>query len=144
MTFALRTIGLASLLLLASCAPRGETKTLEEIYANSKSRYTAVQSAQVPADVTQPLGSIATHLEQIAGQHGADASRSAKEIAELLAPLTTRAGYTSRPAMGELVSQYRMMSQSEAAVENPTAKLLAARTYTLLASELETTKFSVQ
>jgi len=133
----------SSIIFINACAPRGETKTLAEVYANSKERFVTVQSAAVPSEIAQPLKDIDTRLGQIAGQEGAEAAKTASAIADLLTPLTNRAGYTARPAMGEIISQYRMMSQAEE-VKNPSAKLLAARTYSLLASELETTKFSVQ
>lgn len=131
-------------LCLSACGPRGETKSLSQVYESSKQRFVTVKDAAVPGDVAQPLKDIDSHLNQISGQEGAQASHTATEIVTLLVPLTTRAGYPTRPAMGEIITQYRMMSESGADVKNPSAKLLAARTYALLASELETTKFSVQ
>ncbi|MBN8547829.1 MAG: hypothetical protein J0M12_00790 [Deltaproteobacteria bacterium] len=140
----LKRLALAVCVLSLSACPRGETKTLGQVYDGSKQRFVAVQNAAVPQDVAQPLKDINARLEQISGQEGVQASQTASELAGLLAPLTVRAGYTARPGMGEVITEYRMLSQEGAAVKNPTVKLLAARTYSLLASELETTKFSVQ
>lgn len=131
-----------SVLCLCGC-PRGETKSLGEVYEIAKQRFVSVKDAAVPEDVSQPLKDIDSHLNQIAAEEGTKAAQSAGQLAALLTPLTTRAGYPTRPAMGEIVAQYRMMAEGND-VKNPTARLLAARTYSLLASELETTRFSVQ
>lgn len=144
MRTSVKVITSIALCLLSACAPRGETKTLDDIYQSSKARFSAVQGAAVPAEIGQPLKQVSGRLEELSAQKGSQASQTAGEVAELLAPLITKAGFTARPALGEVVSQYRMMANAAGKdIETPQAKLLAARTYALLASELETTKFSV-
>lgn len=145
-TSARLTAFLLVLVLLAGCLPRGETRTLQEVYSEAHSRFVAANPAQVPADLAQTVQSLAGKLESLASETSSDSVSGAHEIAQMLADLTPRAGYTSRPALGELAAQFRSFQEKSLRREsNVTArgKLLAARTYSLLAGELETTRFGL-
>ena len=78
------------------------------------------------------------------GASGQVASDAAK-VAEVLTGLVKVAGYTSRASMGEIIMQHRVLGVDAAKgdVNAARVKLLVARTYNVLTSELETTKFSV-
>lgn len=132
--------------VLVGCAPRGESHTVEQILADARSAYQSASGGATP-DVSGNLKSLTTSLDRIAGLGGGgDARQIASDIANGLTDLSVRAGYTVRPAMAELVSQYRTVSEkSDAPVSIGAAnlQLLAARTYSLLASELNTTQFRV-
>ncbi len=123
--------------LLCSCSPRGESKSLSEVYEAARARYAAVNS--VAAGVSE-LAGLEQGLLALVDNPKADTARS---ISDTLRTLIARAGYTSRPALGELIEQYQNIAfeSSEMPVNQSRAKLLAARTYNLLARELETTSF---
>jgi hypothetical protein len=97
------------------------------------------------------LSELITSLDKLS--KATDAKLIATEAeaqARLLATLVTKAGYTSRPSLGELSAQYRKLAadlNAAAGTENEqvvsTARLLVARTYSLIASELETVRFAV-
>lgn len=145
MTMFLRGFVLGLVVILSACAPRGETKSLDQVYKDSKARFAKVSAVAVPEDVAPTIQNLNTQLEQLAAQSADNATQTSAQVAEALASIIEKAGYTARPAMGEIISQHRMLSRAEAPqVTNAQAKLLAARTYALLASELETTKFAVQ
>jgi len=129
---------------LTGCPPRGETRTLAEVLANSKARFSAVKVDGLPDGVAQAVGSITAALETMIGSSDpvAIASTSAG-IAETLAGLTLKAGFTSRPAMGELAAQFRTIGAGGAQVASNNVQLLASRTFTVLAAELETTRFGL-
>lgn len=129
---------------LNACAPRGETRTLDEILASSKARYSQSSSA-VSQDVGATLSNISRQLEALVAGDAMHAGQDLGNIAEALSGLAAKAGYTVRPAMGELTAQYRNLASGagHGQVTAAQIKLLAARTYDLLAGELETTKFGV-
>lgn len=139
-------VSISSLLILvalSSCAPRGETRALDEIYRQAVEDYTVKLAAASTVPDLTTLQDLKSLLEKLA-QPGATASVSddAATVATLLAGLAPKAGYTSRPALGEIADQFRSLSlEPESAAA--TRKLLAARTFILLTSELETTQFKV-
>ncbi len=132
-------------LTISGCLPRGETKTLDEIYASAKSSFSKVDTKSVAGDSGATLGKLVAKLNEIgeAGD-GFDYVSSTKEVADALTSLADHAGYTSRPSLGELAKQYRLFTPAaEATATRSKAKLLVARTYSLVQGELETTKFSL-
>jgi hypothetical protein len=139
-------IGGTSLLLVAGCAPRGESHTVEQILTDARNAYQSV-SASYSGDVAPSLKTLSGALDRLAGiGGGGDAKQVSQEIAQQLTTLSGKIGYTSRAAMAELVQQYTSVAQdssSGASLGAPNLKLLAARTYTLVTSELKTTKFKV-
>jgi hypothetical protein len=62
-------------------------------------------------------------------------------VGKALSELTTYAGYTTRPALGELAEQWIGL---KASAEAPSTRLLISRTYGVLASELEAVGFAIQ
>ena len=125
----LRT-SLIFLFTLAACEPRGETRNLAEIHTDSKQRFEKVESTAINPDAKSALVKASKFLSS------PDAA-STTEMAQILEQLSPHASPTNRISFNELANQYRASSASGAAME-----LLTSRTYTLLASELETAKFA--
>ena len=121
---------LICLFALAACEPRGETRTLGEIRSDSKVRFQKVESAAVNPDAKSALVKAAKYLN-------APDAAATKEMAQILEQLSPHASPTNRTSIAELANQYRASNGGGAALE-----LLTSRTYTLLASELETAKFA--
>ena len=132
-----------AVLVLNGCAPRGETRTLDEVLSTEKGRYQAARVGTFPEGVGQAVGEVAKNIElALQGRDSKEIGKSLQQVAVNLEGLVDRAGYTSRAAMNEISEQYRALSESKA-VSQAQVKLLAARTYSLLAGELTTTKFAV-
>jgi hypothetical protein len=135
-------LGLFLAATLSACAPRGESKSLAEVLETAKERYALVKDEAKSPKVVEALKSVLAELESVEKARGVLAESSADKVALTLNGLIEHAGYTSRPAMTELMNQYLYVSEHGA--ENADATLLlASRTYSLLASELETTKFAI-
>lgn len=137
-------VGGALLSTVSGCGPRGESRTVDELLTDARTSYQSAYS-KTNAGIQGNLKSLASSLDRIAGLGGGgDARQVAGDIASTLTDLSTKAGYTARPAMAELISQYRTVSErTDVAVSIGAAnlKLLAARTYALLSNELKTTQF---
>ena len=135
-----------TLLLVSGCGPRGESHTIEQILTDARSAYQGVAS-KAPSETSAALKFLTASLDRIAGLGGGgEAKIISQEIANMLTELSTKAGYTVRPSMAELISQYRSLaadSGSTVSIGAPNLKLLAARTYSLVASELRTTQFKI-
>jgi len=133
---------LLSTLVLAACAPRGETRTLEEIYDSSKARFEQSVSNASSTQLNQELNQLA---EKVIGFQKDETIEIARDISEQLLALTSQAGFTSRPALTEIQKQYLFISQLSSAdnLSEAQKKLLAARTFSILAQEMETTGFRV-
>ncbi|MCO6431789.1 MAG: hypothetical protein J5J00_13100 [Deltaproteobacteria bacterium] len=132
------------MLTLAGCEPRGETVSVEQVFAIQSARYLeAKESAALDGQTKAMLEKVETQLQELvkSPDKGTVVARGG-EIAEALSSLISKAGYTSRPAMYELVSQYRSLVGDAAPTSAPVT-LLAARTFSILSAELESTEFSV-
>ncbi len=128
--------------VLSSCAPRGETQTMDEILESSVKRYEAALGGDVDPRVKGDLSLVASYLDNIL--EAREVGDSSRELAEKLYELTAHAGFTARPAIGELAKQYTQLAeQSGEGVKEGRRKLLVSRTYTILAQELETMKFAL-
>lgn len=129
------------------CQPRGESRTIDEIFADARSSYQASSLNGLSADVSVNVKSLAEALDRLAGIGGAGDGRAvAGEVADTLAELVEKAGIPSRPAMTALINQYRNVASSNGAAPAlgaPNLKLLAARTYSLLGSELGAVRFGL-
>lgn len=136
--------------LLTACEPRGETRSVDEVLRLERTRYVRLvertenpQLRQVLDGVNGALDSLletaaqAQKAEEVAGF-----GEPAAELAKALSTLVNDAGYTARPSIFELANQYRHFA-GENGAQPSTIKLLVARTYTILASELESTAFGV-
>lgn len=130
--------------LVSGCAPRGETKSLDEVLQLAKDRYAEVAAKAPEGAVRGSLDALTQELDRLVASKGAAATQ-ARQISMLLSGLTDKAGFTARPGLTELSQQYRRIASSGdvPANEGSRVKLLVARTYNLVASELESTKFSV-
>ena len=131
-----------TIISVSACAPRGESKTLEEVLQLSQDRYSEASEEAGSVKVAGVLKQTSRHLESLLGGDPTGQSKLMYETANLLSDLTQNAGYTSRPAMTELVNQYRELGHIGRAERDQVA-LLVSRTYSILASELETTKFQL-
>ena len=147
---------------LVGCWPRGETKTLGEVFEIAKERYDeAIVSAKANGETKEQLANV---VKNVGGFLEASGNRqtqeSAGEVSNGLSDLVVNAGYTTRPALNELAKTYRgIAAPAERAglatvdtsgdvtegweLDASAKRLLAARTYTALAQELETTAFQV-
>lgn len=141
---------LLSLTLISAfvgCAPRGETNTLQEILSANKAHFRSVSSNAGEQTVAKALEDVASSLAQLETPTSArQVSADSTKVVEQLSPLISKAGFTVRPALTELVNQYRMLGTGKVVEDHrapgfPQVKLLVSRTYSLLASELETTRF---
>lgn len=129
---------LGCVVAISACAPRGESKSLSQVLESAKTRY-AQASSSVKDDDLSALDQSLTALIQNPSAAGA------KSISDSLRKLIVKTGYTSRPALGELIEQYQLIGfgASEMPVNSSRVKLLVARTYNLLSRELETTAFGL-
>lgn len=131
---------------VSGCGPRGESHTVEQIFTDARESYSQM-STQVAPDVSAALKNVTSSLDKIAGQGGGgDARQISASLADSLTDLLPKSGFTQRAAMSELINQYRQMSASTGAPVTLGAanlKLVAARTYALLAAELTSTKFRI-
>jgi len=129
---------------VVGCGPRGESHTLDQIFADARGAYSGVAS-NANTSVGDPLKQLNGDLERLAGlSGGGDAREISKQVADGLAGLTPKAGVTQRASLTELANQYRVISsqtESPVTLGNAQLKLLVARTYQLLASEISTTNF---
>lgn len=147
-SWALRSMVLVgvSSALLVGCGPRGESHTVDEIFTDAKAGYVDVSGKASP-ELGTSLKTLSGSLDKLAGiGGGGDARQVSSEIAGTLATLSQKAGYTARPALAELINQYRSIANSSGAPVKLGAanlKLLAARTYSLLTAELSTSQFKL-
>jgi hypothetical protein len=93
------------------------------------------------------LTGISASLDKIAGQGGGgDVRQLSASLADGLTSMLPKAGFTQRPAMTELIKQYRQIadaSGTQVAAGAANLKLVAARTYALLSAELTSTNFRI-
>jgi hypothetical protein len=119
---------------------------LEQIFTDARSAYTSA-APKANTAVGEALKQLNGNLERLAGiGGGGDAREVSQQVAADLDSLTGKAGYTQRPSMTELISQYRSINTNAEAPTTlgaPQLKLLVARTYQLLASEIATTNFKL-
>jgi hypothetical protein len=134
----------AALCVISGCGPRGESHTVDQILSDARGAYQQVSTA-ASGDAANSLKSLSTSLDKLAGiGGGGDAKAVSGEIVATLTGLSTKVGYTVRPALAELVNQYRLVSEDKgASVGAPNLKLLVARTYSLITSELKTSQFKI-
>jgi hypothetical protein len=136
----------ASTLSVVGCAPRGESHTVDQILSDARAAYGEV-SVQLAPEVDSALKSLTQSLDRLAGlQGGGDARQVSSGVVDTLTSLIPKAGFTQRAAMTELINQYRTISTTQGApltLGAPNLKLVVARTYSILSSELASTKFRI-
>lgn len=134
------------LCFLASCAPRGETKTLDQVLADAKAEYTDVQS-RASGSLPPAVTTITSDVEKfVSATNATDRASVASKIESGINQVIPTAGYTSRAALTELMKQYRAFAADTSgnSVSASASKMLVARTYLALASELRTTNFEIK
>ncbi|MFM1847273.1 MAG: hypothetical protein RL417_747 [Pseudomonadota bacterium] len=138
-------LGVVVLFGAAGCMPRGETESLGDVLATAEARYRAISKSELPTDVSAALEKVAAELSGLTSAEDMNgATGKIAALGESLSALVTKAGFTSRPALNEIALQYRMLGSASGDSLTPAqVKLLASRTYSVLAAELETTKFSL-
>ncbi len=133
----LKIIAIVFLCLISACAPRGEYKSVDTLLTLAKERYAKVATVETPAKAE--LTPLTEKLELVVTDH-----TIATDIAKSLRKLIKQAGYTSRPAMNELVLQYESVANNSGKLVNDASlKLLTSRTFNLLATELQSTAFRI-
>lgn len=136
----------SAVLFAAGCGPRGESHTIEQIFSDARAGYTDIASKASP-EMKGTLTGLTTSLDKLAGQvSGGDVRQLSASLADGLTALQTKAGFTQRPAMTELIKQYRLIASSTDAklvAGAANLKLVAARTYSLLSAELTSTNFRI-
>jgi hypothetical protein len=115
----------------------------------------AVASESIGGDIKTQLEAVTKALDSMVGHLAQGREISTQQLAELrqiqtgLSALIVHAGYTSRPSLSEISKQYQVLVSQLEGTEGPssaeagTLKLAAMRAYTVLAGELETTKFAL-
>jgi ElaB/YqjD/DUF883 family membrane-anchored ribosome-binding protein len=143
-------LSLLSCFLLIGCLPRGETKSLDEILSASRTRFYRSAESSIKENVSATLKTLAASLDSViknepAGSTSSDLKAVKEDIAKRLEELTSRAGYTSRPALNEITKQWYAAANAVGDTTRLKAidKLLVTRTFNLLASELRGVKFAV-
>lgn len=135
---------------LNACAPRGESQNLSDILTQSRDRYRISEKSISDTERKGQLTQLAERLNQIEKVQDPEALKPATaEIKAALSQLLKHAGYTVRPSLSELISQYQAIANGSAVTTDPSlpgspeVRLLLVRTYSVLATELETGKFSL-
>ena len=108
-----------ALCFVASCAPRGETKSLDEILKLSKYRFEeALRKSALEPETEELLKNAENHLVALEERSTESQDRgsylsSARAMDATLRELLPRVGYTTRPAFSEIVSQYSSLGFAE-------------------------------
>ena len=132
---------------LSGCAPRGETRSLQQVLETARYQFAKLVREEQSEPLKGTLLGVAKDLEAMVSANGvgAQVTQSSNAVATTLNALIQTAGYTSRASMREILMQHRVLSNdaSKAEVNPARVKLLVARTYSVISSEVATTKFAV-
>ncbi|MEN9847240.1 MAG: hypothetical protein RIS36_2387 [Pseudomonadota bacterium] len=138
-------ISTSAVVLVSGCGPRGESHTIEQIFSDARAAYSKMASKATP-DMNATLTGIVGSLDKIARQGGGDVRQLSAAIADGLTAMLPKVGFTQRPAMTELIKQYRQIAEGTGAHLTsgaPNLKLVAARTYSILSAEITSTNFRI-
>jgi hypothetical protein len=131
--------------LVMGCGPRGETKSLDAVLRAEKENFFSHAEIKLPENVRDELTQAAKALEDLDMiDEGKESSDSLHSLIVALSALQVRAGYTTRPALAEILTQWRDIRRDTASVSVAEWKLLSARTYGLLSSELQGVRFALK
>lgn len=133
-----------SVLMFSGCAPRGETITLDEVFEKAKSRLINAELEQ-DGELPEAVANLKMTLDRVLATSESGTQGSARvyvDTSETIDVLIPRAGVTSRAALNQLSRQFRSLADQHHVTADQ-AKLIVARTYNAVASELETTKFGL-
>ncbi len=147
--------------LTFSACYRGEVKSLDIVLSRAKQRFETLKKS-ASKDVTPILTTAIAAMESLSVDSDSKLiAVKVTQVASALDELVYHSNYTVRPAMTELALQYRRIAENKgipktklarsvsvtpsvsAKHEFATIKLLLARTYSLLASELESSRFEL-
>ena len=126
--------------------------SVDQVLSLQRTKFaTKLPHADLDAQTATALRQLSTQLEDfIRDIDKQSIVISASKISTDLKKLSNHASYTSRPALTELFNQFTVISSSQEEVgindsyfRESARKLLAARTYSALASEIETMKFQL-
>jgi hypothetical protein len=144
-------------LCLTACEPRGETRSLNEIVDTAKEKFVALTQRKdifdkMQPDIIEKVKSVASELMKILDTVGATTNsidktklqESIRTVILRLTELVQYAGYTSRPALGEIIPQFQELIDTGAYTDISKVKLLVSRAFFLLGSELEGVKFGLK
>jgi hypothetical protein len=141
----------AALILLVAvvgCKPRGESRSVREILSESSQAYRkSFDGEPLPERVSSRLPELSDALSRLTEDADLERKKAlADSIVEHLRALVVTAGYTTRPALGELIDQFGALAEADSGsvvADGETVSLLVSRTYYLLASELKGIRFQL-
>jgi hypothetical protein len=130
---------------------RGESRSVDEIYTTALQQFHQHNLLTVEAKARTPLKNLDKNLTALAQTDStSDIVKISQEVIDSLRALIPGAGYTSRPALNEIVDQYfnligsaKLDSLTLNYQDKKTLKLLAARTLFVLDSELNAIAFKL-
>jgi hypothetical protein len=127
-----------------ACGPRGESKSLNEVVERAQAKFFESAARFDNPGVNENLKSVSRLLDESAKSDGVRDGNRCRRISQLLSDLVGAAGYTSRPAFGEIIHQWNELAERGGDEKGTleTQRLLSGRTFSLLTSELEGGKFS--
>ncbi len=132
-----------SLTVFTGCEPRGETKTLDQVFEIAKDHYDSLVSSNATEEIKAKMANLSGSFENMVGQENSEAIKTeAGRVADQLSDLAGDMGYTQRPSVGEIINQFRSLS-TESLPSKSEVKLLVARTMNILSSELESVNFKL-
>jgi hypothetical protein len=131
-----------------ACQPRGESKSVNEILSLSSQAYRqAFDGEPLPERVSGRLPELSDALQRIVDETELARKQAiAGAIVDHLRSLVISAGYTTRPALGELIDQFSAIAQKDVRpnlLDDSAVALLASRTFYLLAAELKGIRFQL-
>ncbi|MBX7139215.1 MAG: hypothetical protein K1X83_14670, partial [Oligoflexia bacterium] len=119
--------------------------TLQQVLETARARYAAAGTTGLEEGTSANLTKVVAELQALeGGADGAALKQHASQVASLLSGFERSAGYTTRPSLAEMVVQYRNLATAERGTSAATLKLVVARTYNVLASELEGARFGIK
>lgn len=139
---------LCLLTMVVGCNPRGESRSVSDILAESSKAYRkAFDGEPLPERVSSRLPELSDALARLTETSELDRKKAlADAIVDHLRALVITAGYTTRPALGELIDQFGALAETEngsVVSDSATVSLLVSRTFYLLASELKGVRFQL-
>lgn len=126
---------------LIGCLPRGETKTLDQVFRDAQSKFQNTSVEAVPAPARPLLDQVVLNVGKLTA-NGASFATVSGDLATAIRGLIPYSGYTSRASFAELASQLEQVPHNKG-FDAAAAKLIAARIYSALTIEVSTTHFGV-
>lgn len=128
-------------LVCSACAPRGESNSLDQVYSDALKDFQSASKDKLPTTVQADFAFVEKSLSDLSAADFKQPKDLAPKMAKVLVKMSRHSGYTARPSFGELANQYQSLADRK--VPTAAVKLLVARTYSLLAQELDSTAFQL-